>query len=217
MMSSHADLRERVLAAAASAPSRSRPAARRVALVATVASVALALAVFGWIGGLDHSVGRPRALTWGLAGGWSVVAASVTWLVLGRGGSTLARSPRLLSVAALSTPVACFAWMAVFADRYDEPFARVGYRCLAYTLALAASPLALFLWARRGSEPRQPSAPGAAAGAMAGAWAGVLIDLWCPLTNAPHVLVGHVLPLTLLVAVGALVGARTLGLRALRG
>ena len=212
----HPDLRARVLAAAQSTPSRTRPRGRRIAWVASAGAVAFGLLGFVWIGGLDHSVGRPRALTFGLAAGWAAASLVLSWLVLARGGSTLARSPRLLVAAAAVTPALCFGWMSLFAGRYDEPFARVGYRCMAYTLVMAAAPLATFLLLRRGSEPRHPSAPGAAAGAMSGAWAGVLIDLWCPLTNAPHVLVGHVLPLALLVGVGALAGSRLLGVRTLR-
>jgi hypothetical protein len=44
----------------------------------------------------------------------------------------------------------------------------------------------------------------------AGSWAAVLVDLWCPLTNMPHVLVGHVLPLVILAAAGGVLGHRVL-------
>ena len=99
----------------------------------------------------------------------------------------------------------------VFHGTYAEPYERVGYRCLGLTLVMAATPLAAFLRFRRGVEPRRPSILGAAAGAACGAWAGVVVDLWCPLTAPAHALVGHALPLALLVGVGALLGRRMLG------
>lgn len=212
-MNPSADLRARVLGAAAAQPSRTRSAGRRLAAIAGVASVMLAFGVFELAGGAAHSADRAPALTFELAGGWTAFAAAIAWLTLGRGGSTLARRPVLLAAAALVTPLACFAWMHVFAGTYVEPFARVGYRCLALTLAMAALPLASFLYLRRGIEPRRPSALGAAAGATFGAWAGVLVDVWCPLTNSAHALFGHVLPLALLATFGALAGRRLLALR----
>ena len=213
-MNPPADLRARVLAAAAAKPSRTRSAGQRLATIALVASVVLALSVFELSGGSAHASDRDPALTFELAGGWTAFAAVLAWLTLGRGGSTLARRPQLLAPIAFMTPLACFAWMHVFAGTYVEPFERVGYRCLALTLAMAALPLASFLYLRRGVEPRHPSALGAAAGATCGAWAGVLVDIWCPLTNGPHALFGHVLPLAILAGVGAAAGRRLLALRA---
>lgn len=215
MMTPPADLRARVLAAAAAKPSRTRPAGRRAMAIAIAGSIAFALASFEHVGGLRHSSGRPTTITWLLAGGWAIGSLLLTWLALGRGRSSLPRRPAWLVATALAAPVACFVWMHLFDGSYVEPFARVGYRCLAYTLAMAAAPLGAFMVLRRGSDPRRPSALGAAAGASAGAWAGVLVDLWCPLTNAPHSLVGHVLPIVILVGVGALVGRRMLALRTL--
>ena len=98
-----------------------------------------------------------------------------------------------------------------------EPFSRAGWLCLSHTLAMSALPLGSFLALRRGVEPRGPWALGAAVGATCGAWASILVDLWCPLTNTPHVLVGHVLPIAILVALGTLLGRSMLGVRGLPG
>jgi hypothetical protein len=175
--------------------------------------VALALTIFESIGGLDHGAQRPRAITFALALGWAVIAAALTWVVLGRTGSTMARRPRLVALAVLAAPFALFAWTHLFYGTYAEPFYRIGYRCLAYTLTFSALPLAAFLALKRAVEPRYPSVLGAGAGAACAAWAGGLVDLWCPLTSPLHVLVGHILPVLGAMLVGAAVGHFTLGVR----
>jgi hypothetical protein len=49
---------------------------------------------------------------------------------------------------------------------------------------------------------------GAALGMAAAIAAGGLVDLWCPVANVEHLLRGHILPLVLLAALGALAGRR---------
>jgi hypothetical protein len=213
MAHSPSSLRDRVLAAAAATPSITRPQGHRIAVALVAASIAIGVTVFEAIGGLGHSSGRPIGMTLALAGGWVLVSLALTWLLIGRGSSTLARRSTILVTAALASPLAVFLWMHVFYGTYPEPFARVGYRCLAYTLVIAATPLAAFLALRRAVEPRHPGALGAVAGAACAAWAGALVDLWCPLTNPLHVLVGHVGPLVVAILAGAAAGRWTLGVR----
>lgn len=213
MMTPPDALRARILAAVAKTPSPTRRDGRRSALVLLGVSIVVAVTVFELAGGLARSAGRPFGITFAISGGWTGASAVLTWLVLGRGGSTLSRRPAWLAVAALLAPLAVFVWLRLFHGSYAEPYERVGYRCLGYTLVMAATPLAAFLRFRRGVEPRRPSLLGAAAGATCVAWAGVVVDLWCPLTAPMHALVGHVLPLVLLASVGALVGSRMLGVR----
>jgi negative regulator of sigma F NrsF-like protein len=209
-------LRARVLAAAAGAPSATRSRGRAAAAAFLAASIAIGVSVFEGIGGFAHGAGRPLPITCALAGGWMAVSASLAWLVVGRGGATLARSPVMVGAAAVLTPFVLFAWMRLFNGVYIEPYSAVGYRCLGYTLLISALPLAAFLGLRRAVEPRHPAILGAGAGAASAAWAGALIDLWCPLTNTMHVLVGHVAPLLGAMLVGALVGQFTLGVRPYR-
>jgi len=208
-------LRERILAATAKTPSPTRRQGRTAAGVLSAASVAVAVTVFEGAGGIEHGSGRPLRVTLALAGGWVFISAVLTWLVIGREGSTMARRPLLLLGAAVATPFVLFFWMHAFNGTYTEPFERVGYRCLAYTLAMSALPLASFLALRRAIEPRYPGALGAAAGAACAAWAGALLDLWCPLTNPLHVLVGHVAPLVVAMGAGAIFGRFMLGARSL--
>jgi hypothetical protein len=211
MMSPPDALRARILAAAAASPSPTRPQGRRVALAMVGASLVVAAAVFERAGGLAHGAGRPLPITLTIAAGGAVAAALLTWIALGHGRSTLPRRPALLAATALVAPLALLGWLTAFHGSYTEPYERVGVRCLALTLVLAATPLAAFLRLRRGVEPRRPSALGAAAGAAGGAWAGVVVDLWCPLSAPSHALVGHALPLAVLVVVGAALGRLTLG------
>jgi hypothetical protein len=68
---------------------------------------------------------------------------------------------------------------------------------------------ALLLGWRR-VDPMSPRATGAAFGAGAGLGSALLIDLWCPVSYLPHLLVGHVLPIAVLAAAGAALGGRIL-------
>jgi hypothetical protein len=206
-------LRARVLAAASAARSPTRRQGRVLASVFLAASVAIAATIFEAIGGLGHGAGRPTTITVVLAAGWSLVSALLTWLIVARGGSVMVRRPLLVAALALAMPFVLFFWMHLFYGTYAEPFQAIGYRCLGYTLFISALPLGAFLLLRRAIEPRYPSALGAGAGAACASWAGALVDLWCPLTNPMHVLIGHVAPLVLATLVGAVLGHFMLGVR----
>jgi hypothetical protein len=177
------------------------------------ASVLIAAAVFTAMGGFAHSAGRPAGVTFAIAGGWALASAAATRLVLPRPKASLGHAPHRLATAVVVLPIAMFLWLVLFHGTYEEPYQRFGWRCLGMTLGIGALPLAGFLHLRRGVEPRRPSALGALAGGAAGAWAGVVVDLWCPLTNPAHALVGHVFPLLVLVSIGAAAGSRMLGVR----
>ena len=66
----------------------------------------------------------------------------------------------------------------------------------------------------RRRAPVQPVLNGAAMGFAAGACAWVAVDLWCPVADVQHLLLGHVLPLGILGGAGALLGYALLSLRA---
>ena len=204
-------LRERVLAAAAATPAKTRAEARRVGLILIAASAGMAVTIFQAIGGIGHAAKRPLGITIALGGGWILVSIALTYLVLGRGKSSMGRRPFILAAAAALAPILVFVWMILFYGTYPEPTFKMGYRCLGYTLLMSALPLGAFLALRRAVEPRYPAALGAAAGAACASWAGALIDFWCPITHPLHIVVGHVVPLTIAIAAGALVGRFTLG------
>jgi hypothetical protein len=85
--------------------------------------------------------------------------------------------------------------------------------CFVFTSLFALGPLVAFAYLRRGSDPVHPRALGAALGAAAGAWGTMLINAHCAFTSPAHVAFGHVLPVALLAAVGALIGGRLFGVR----
>jgi len=86
---------------------------------------------------------------------------------------------------------------------------RPGLRCFSLSLLVAVGPLLCFLAIRR-SAPLRPALNGAVMGLAAGASAWVAVDVWCPVAYLPHLLIGHVLPLFVLAAAGALIGRATL-------
>lgn len=211
-MAGSSALRDRVLHQAMAA-GRTRKQARKLGLGLTAASVAIAILIFEAIGGLDHSAKRPLWITLAITAGWAVASGALTWLVISRGGSTMARRPLLVLIATLAAPIVVFAWMHLFYGTYPDPAPKIGFRCLGYSLVMSILPLATFLVLRRSVEPRYPAILGAGAGAACAAWAGALMDLWCPLTDARHVLVGHVTPIVVATLVGAVAGRMLLGVR----
>jgi hypothetical protein len=108
---------------------------------------------------------------------------------------------------ALATPLALFGWKAAASAAVPGMMVpwpdRPGLRCLAVALECGIAPLAAFLviWSR--TQPANPRLTGVALGVAAGAVSWLLVDLWCPVGHAGHLLVGHVLPVVLLAGGGA--------------
>ena len=212
-----AALRARIIASASSEPSatRSQRFFRHGAL--GVATSLLPILVFLAYGGIRTSP-RPATLVLETAFGSASIALGVAYLALGRGRSMVGR-PRLWLVGlALLTPILLLALKVLLSARHPAMMAewveRPGFRCLRLSSVLCAAPLCALLWSRRNSDPTHPYAAGAALGAAVGAGAWVLVDLWCPVAHVSHLLLGHVLPLSLVIAFGALVGGRILVTRA---
>jgi hypothetical protein len=208
------ELKDRVLAEASrtEAPTRAQATSRaRVAYLA--AAIAMSIVFFA-AGGIEHSSARPIGYTLLMASGACVIAAIATTAALGRGSTMLGRSLRGLALVAALVPVGTFVWLVAWHSVYSDPFKRIGYRCLGLTLAMGVAPLIVTAVLRAGTAIRAPKASGAAIGAVCGAWGGIGVDLWCPLSAPTHVAIGHVLPIVILVIVGALVGHLVLRMRA---
>jgi hypothetical protein len=215
---SRPDLKERVLAAARQLPSGVRAQARSDVRTILVSAAALSLVLFVALHGLSHFAGRPP---WFLATSLSIWASVAT--ISARSAWRWARafhvgSGAQLVTVALGTPALLMAVSLALARLVPGP-ANVGAAvsalpCLAMTLIAALYPLVALSLLRRSTDPLHPIAGGAALGAASGAAAGVMVDLWCPVTEVTHVLSAHVLPVLALSVVGALLGDHVLAMRA---
>lgn len=215
-MTPSADLRQRVLAAAARTPSPTRAQVRLRNLALLVSGIVVPLVVFfGW-GGI-RPTGRPNSLIVETAGGAISIAAVVAIVALRRGRSMLGRAGPWLLAAAVVTPIALFAWKLGISSTYPDGTVewpeRVGFRCLRLSCMTAVWPLAAFIMTRQGSDPTHPRLTGAAIGAAVGACSWVLVDLWCPVAYVPHLLLGHLLPFALTTFVGFWLGGAIIKLR----
>lgn len=211
-------LRSRVLAAAKASPAPPRAAVQRGTALAMLLGMASLVAVFFFFGGADLKT-RPPAFLAMTAAGWAAIAAATTWAGAARGGSMLGRSTGLLVAAILATGPGLMLWMHLGTSMwpgtlgYDAPL-RAHLVCLGFVAAMALGPFVALAVVRRGSDPVHPRVTGAALGAVAGAWAGVMGDLHCPVSDAVHVGIGHILPLVIFALVGWVAGRRVFGLDA---
>ena len=227
-----AELKAWVLAAAAAEPSPTRAAVNRRNILLGLLAAASGVGAFvlfalltsdGQMVRLGGDVAPHRHLERSVplvattAGGALALAVTTLWFALRRGRSMLGRSHRALLYGTALIPVGLFAWKVgcslAFGDPMLEWVERPGLKCLSFSLLVAAGPLLSFLAARR-SVPVHPALNGAAIGVASGVCAWVALDLWCPVAAVPHVLLGHVLPLGVLAATGALLGRALLPLRA---
>jgi hypothetical protein len=210
------DLRARILAAAADEPSPPRERVKRSSVVAmALALVALTSALFA-TGGL-HLGSRPAAYVAVTAIGWAAAAVLATVFAFGRGRSAVGRaSPLLMASAVAVAPLLCV-WALAWTMAWPELDLGEGgwaahLTCFAMATVVGLAPLLLLAFVRRGTDPVHPGAAGAALGAAAGAWAGTVMDLHCAVSGAFHVAFAHACPSLLLAVIGAVVGARILGI-----
>jgi hypothetical protein len=183
---------------------------------ALVAAAAVALLVFVAVGGPQATM-RPPWLVGVTGASWAVVALFATRIALGRGRSMLGAPRALLASGAVLVPILlAVTWFAepsaLVLGAVPHPY-MVDVRCFAITLAMGIAPLVAFLATRREGDPLSPSATGAALGAAAGAWGSTLIDLHCEMVDPLHVTVGHLFPVLVLAAAGAVLGQLTLAIR----
>ncbi len=210
------DLKRRILAATISEPSPTRRQRLIWSAIRMASALAVPLLLFLLVGG--PRVGpRPLGLVAMTALGTSGIAAAVLFVAVGRGPSMLGRSRGRLLATAVIVPVAFLLWKVAASwgvPHMMDPWPdRPGLRCFALTVLFAAWPVAALGWERWGSDPVHPRTLGVALGVAAGAATAVLVDLWCPVGHVPHLLTGHLAPILLLGGLGAVVGARALGVR----
>ena len=210
-MTESSELKARILEAARREPSATRRHAATQTAIVVAAAIVVDLGLFFGFGGATWG---PRPIPFVLAtqAGSLLFALLAVWGAFGRGRSMLGRTNRWLLWIAIGTPILLMSWTLFWSALYPESALtmpqRVGLRCLGFSLALAAWPLALIIRARREKNPVAPVAAGAARGAAIGALAWVLVALWCPVVSPSHLAIGHFLPLFILSVLGGWLGQR---------
>ena len=204
--------RSRILASIAEipAPTRRELARRQAWLV--ISGVLGAVTLFAVAGGL-RATGRPPSLVAWTSLGTSCFAGVGMCFLFTRTRSGHRRGWSILGMATIVPVVGFVVWRYALGHLYElaSPWpTRTGYRCFALSVATGGTLLSALLLAWRRLDPMSPAATGAAFGAGAGLGAALLIDLWCPVSYLPHLLVGHALPVAVLAAAGAAIGRRVL-------
>lgn len=214
-MTSPTDLKARILAATGREPSPTRAATRWRTAAALGLGVLAMVAVFIAIGGV-RVTGRPIGLVLATAVGALAFAFGALVMAFGRGRSMLGRRTSTLVWMMVAVPLLLFGWKlgASASCELDDWWPdRPGLRCLLWSVLMGGALLASILYARRGTVATRPMLIGAASGVAVGAAAWVLTDLWCPVGHAAHLAIGHVTPMIVLGAVGALAGRWVLPVR----
>jgi hypothetical protein len=187
--------------------------------VATSAVLLVSLSIFAAVGGI-HSGPRPTELLVETALGSTVVTVVAAIVGVRRGRSALGPPRSHLLAVALLTPLLLLALRIGMSASYPGMMVawpeRPGLRCLVLSAVLAQPPLIGLLWMRRDSDPVHPRSTAAALGTAAGAFSWMLVDLWCPVSHVPHLLIGHLLPLLLTIAASVLLGNQIVMLRPLK-
>jgi hypothetical protein len=207
------DRKSRITAAVAEIPAPTRRQLLRRQAWLIFAGVAGALTLFWAEGGL-RATGRPPSLIAWTAVGTSCFVGVGMWLLFTRGRSGRRRGWAVLGLATLAPAAAFVLWRYGLGSLYHlaSPWpTRMGYRCFAMSVATGGILLFAALMAWRHVDPMTPRATAAAFGAGTGLGSALLVDLWCPISYVPHLLLGHVLPITFLAMAGAAVGGRMLG------
>jgi len=207
--------KNRILASISQIPAPTRRQLLRRQAWLVLAGVAGALTLFAVEGGL-RATGRPPSLVAWTSLGTACFAGTGMWFLFTRGRSGIRRGWAVLVAGTLAPVIAFVVWRYGLGSLYhlSSPWpTRTGYRCFAMSVATGGILLFAALMAWRHVDPMTPRATGAAFGAGAGLGSALLIDLWCPVSYVPHLLIGHVLPIAVLAAAGAAVGRWILGMR----
>jgi hypothetical protein len=186
------------------------PVALAIVPIAAVAVLGLAARVV---------YGRPLVrldLAFHLAGALVLLVAltlAVTLIAVRRGSLGLgADVVLLLTAAVLVAPIysALTLWSAAQLGGIAAPGVELspwGLPCLSISAVVGAVVLAALTAALRHAVPVATRLRAATLGAAAGAWAGLTVFVFCPAGDHQHLIVGHILPYTLL---GPIVAARAL-------
>ncbi|MGH7270006.1 MAG: NrsF family protein [Polyangiaceae bacterium] len=195
-----------------------RRGGKRRAVLAVTLGFAVSFAFLAAVGG-PKMRGRPLGFVVALVALWLPIAVGATWAGVGRGRSMLGRRALWGIAVTTVTPVVLLAsWVGVALvwpeTLVDASGMSEHLTCIGLTIAFAAGPLVAFSMLRRRSDPVHPRLTGAAIATAAGAWGAVILSLVCGFTSPRHILLGHLLPVVLICALGAVLGKRLVEVRA---
>lgn len=165
----------------------------RAALVAAGASLGTGLVAALWLPahGTQHA---SEAVRWGFGGALALCGCL--------GALALRPGPRGPALAASAFAVAALVALPFLGSGVAAPRPAFGAGCGALSLALAAAPLAVGVWAL--SAFAATALRGALVGLAAGAAASLALHFHCPSGDALHLGLFHAGPWALLAALGAL-------------
>ena len=203
-----ANARDRFLQAAASqTPSTPRAWVHRVLLagVGTLAWLVAMLLVLGirpdW-----NDLPVPGLATTILTLFATALLASV--IGLARGRSMVGNTTEALSIVAWATPLLLLLLVTVVDARGPSTLANLApmphaWPCGVLVVLVALPLLGMGRLVLRGLVLSRPGLAGASLGLAAGTWAHLLLRVHCPIGGPEHAVLGHVLPLLPLMALGA--------------
>jgi hypothetical protein len=207
-----AEARDRFLAAASrQTPSRPGAWGRRL-MLAGLASVAWWGAMLALLGIRPDWGDLPASSLSATLLGLLAAAALASAMGLARGRSMVGSPSEALSVAALGIPLALFLLVVALdpqgASTVATTTAPSGHVLRAWPcgllVVLVALPLVgVGLLVLRGLVLSRPTLVGACLGLAAATWAHLLIRVHCPIGGPGHAVLGHLLPLLPLMALGA--------------
>jgi hypothetical protein len=177
-----------------------------VAVVVTASEIVYGKQAMGLLAGWQS----PSVMVF-IATALLTLMAVSTFMALWRGRSGLGASTALLMATGLVTaPLYALLTLNMPAHEMVDTVGSVrisiyGVRCLVLASVVGAIVLGCLASAMRATAPAGTRVRSLALGSAAGTWAGLAVFVFCPSGEPLHLLVGHVLPVAALAAIGAVV------------
>jgi hypothetical protein len=175
-----------------------------VAVVATASQIVYGKQALGLLTGWKS----PSAVVFSAIALLVLMLAS-TFIALWRGRSGLGASTALLMATGLATaPLYALLTLNIPAHEMVETVGAVrisiyGIRCVVIASVVGAMVLGCLASAMRATAPAGTRIRSMALGSAAGAWAGLAVFVFCPSGEPLHLLLGHVMPVAVFTALGA--------------
>ncbi len=167
--------------------------------------------------GTDAWSEKPLSYVLLTIGAAAISSLSVTWALIGYARTTLGPdrvSVRRITTAAMPIALGGVLIASLFAPTTlawpTGPIA-MHAMCGAVDFLSGAMLAALGVFALRNVDPTSPRVTAAAIGAASGSWVALALGLSCRFYDPLHVVVTHILPITLLISVAARFGERWIG------